>query len=85
MIPYISKISPKKLIVAFYVVQFLVLMFVESSHGIIFIDVVSNTLIFSYGLYLVKKSDYVSLRFLLILLIIVNVLGLFLGALWLKR
>lgn len=75
LVDFIKNSNPKKTIVYLFVVQLLVFLFVEG-YIMVAVGIVFNTIIFLYGLFLIKRQDYISLRFFLCALIIVNVIGL---------
>ena len=71
------KTKPKKAILFLFALQFVLIIFVDSVSGTLISLVITNTLIFAYGLFLVNKEDFDSLKFFfraLIVLFVANLL-----------
>ncbi len=71
---FIKGSNPKKTIIWLFVIQLLVSMFL-GGYTMVVVAIVFNAIVFLYALFLLKKQDYVSLKFFLRALIFVNVLS----------
>ncbi len=74
----IVNIGPKRAIISLFIIQAVLVVFVSGFYWIILIAIITNTLIYAYGLFLVGKGDYASLRFFFVVLIIISVINMFL-------
>jgi len=70
--------KPKKAIIILFAIQFVSILLVSGVYGTLTVAVITNTLIFAYGLLLVNKEDFNSLKFFYKALIVLYVASLLL-------
>jgi hypothetical protein len=72
------KTKPKKAIITLFVVSIVSVILVSGFYATLITAVITNTLIFAYGLYLLGKEDYDSLRFFFMTILVLGILNILL-------
>lgn len=76
----LEEVSPKKVIIGLFVLMFAIELILDSRVALK-VELLIGALLMLYGLYILKRRDYVNLKFLFLLLLIVKAISLVVRAL----